>query len=127
MLTLNSDIVMKVVQYIERVRSARSGENPPEAVMFAKPVNVLSSMGDILSPVTVLSSVTVEDTDQIATIKDFAREDVQLNDTIKRMPDFLSDNTTFEWLKQRVQALMSNMATRRRMTRTSSAPSTGTL
>ena len=87
---------MKVVQYIERVRSARSGENPLEAGMFAKPVNVLSSMGSSFSPVTGSSSVTVEDTDQIAIIEDSEREDVQLNDTIKRMRDFLSDNTTFE-------------------------------
>ena len=67
--------------------------------MFAEPVNVLSWMGSSLNPAADLSSVIAETYS--------ARGDAQLDDAIQRMRDFLSDNGTFEWLKQRVQAVMS--------------------
>jgi hypothetical protein len=135
MLMLNSDIAVKVVDFLARARSAESGESPPEAGMFAEPVNVLSWMGSNSDPVRNSMPAATEDPDQIATDKDPAREglddiatekdparedlddiatgedsageDAQLDDTIQRMRDFLSDNATFEWLKQRVQAVMS--------------------
>lgn len=98
---------MKVVDYIARARSAESGEAPPEAGMFAEPVNVISWMGSSSDPVADSSLVTAEVPDQILIPRDSAKEDAQLDDTIQRMRDFLSDNTTFDWLKQRVQAVMS--------------------
>jgi hypothetical protein len=132
---LNSDIAVKVVDFIARARSAESGESPPEAGMFAEPVNVLSWMGSNSDPVKNSLTAAAEESNQIAadkqsaregmddiatdkdpargssddvaTDEDSAREDAQLDDTIQRMRDFLSDNATFEWLKQRVQAVMS--------------------
>jgi hypothetical protein len=75
--------------------------------MFAEPINVLSWIGSSLGSGTHSLPVTAEDSDHNATNKDLAREDTQLNDTIQRMRDFLSDNSTFEWLKQRIQTVMS--------------------
>lgn len=98
---------MKVVDYIARARSAEFDESPPDAGMFAEPINVLSWMGSSLNPVADLSSVTAEDSAQIDADTDSARGDARLDDTIQRMRDFLSDNGTFEWLKQRVQTVMS--------------------
>lgn len=107
MLIFHSDIAVKVVDNIARARSAESGECPPEAGMFAEPVNVLGWMGGSLDPVTDPLPAAVEDEDQTIAANDSSREDAQLDDTIRRMRDFLSDNATFEWLKQRVQAVMS--------------------
>lgn len=98
---------MKVIDYIARARSAESDESPPDAGMFAEPINVLSWMGNSSDPAADLSSVTAEDSDQIVADTGSARGDAQLDDTIQRMRDFLSDNATFQWLKQRVQAVMS--------------------
>jgi hypothetical protein len=82
--------------------------------MFAEPINVLSWVGNSLntapdaSPVKAeYSPFTSEGFDQITAGKDSARQDAQLDDTIQRMREYLSDNTTFEWLKQRVQSVMS--------------------
>lgn len=110
MLTFNSDIAVKVVDYIARARSMESPDSPPEAGMFAAPINVISWMGNSLNPLADLSPVTAEYSDEIATNANSAREDAQLDDTIQRMRDFLSENATFEWLKQRVQAVMSASA-----------------
>ena len=106
-LTFISDIAVKVVEYIARAPSADSGESPPEVGMFAEPINVLSWMGSSSNPAADSSPTTAEDSDQIAADESPAREDARLDDTIQRMRDFLSDNATFEWLKQRVQAVMS--------------------
>jgi hypothetical protein len=76
--------------------------------MFAEPVNVLSWMGSSFNPVADSSPVAAEDPDRMAMTNGYAKEDARLlDDTIQRMRDFLSDNTVFEWLKQRVQAVMS--------------------
>lgn len=107
MLIFHSDIAAKVVDFVARARSAESGEAPPEAGMFAEPINVLGWMGGSLDPVTDPLPAAVEEMDQIIAANDSSREDVQLDDTMQRMRDFLSDNATFEWLKQRVQAVMS--------------------
>ena len=107
MLIFHSDIAAKVVDFIARARSAESGEAPPEAGMFAEPINVLGWMGGSLDPVTNPLPAAVEEMDQTLAAKDSAREDAQLDDTMQRMREFLSDNATFEWLKQRVQAVMS--------------------
>jgi hypothetical protein len=103
----DSDIAVRVVDQISRARSAESSESPPEVGMFAEPVNVLSWIGSSLDPVTNSLPLTAEDLDQIDPDKDFAREDAHLNGTIQRMRGFLSDNATFEWLKQRIQSVMS--------------------
>lgn len=106
-LTFNSDIAVKVVDYIARARSAESGEVSPEAGMFAEPINVLSWIGHSSNSVADSTPATAENSDQIAITEDFVKEDTQLDDTIQRMSNFLSDNATFEWLKQRVQAVIS--------------------
>lgn len=105
---------MKIVDYIARARSVESGECPSEAGMFAEPINVLSWVGDSLTTAPDASLVeeedspfTSEDLYQITAARDFAKEDARLDDTIQRMRDFLSDNVTFQWLKLRVQSVIS--------------------
>ena len=102
MVTFYSDIADRVIDQITRAGSIDSGEAPTDAGMFAEPKNVMNWMGgDFLLPVNAESS----DRATVETNSD--EEETSLSDTIQKMRDFLSDNATFEWLKQRVQAIMS--------------------
>ena len=71
--------------------------------MFAEPFNVLNWMqGDFSQPPTAESSSRPAE-------ENFSDgEDAVLSDTIQKMRDFLSNNAAFEWLKQRVQAVISS-------------------
>lgn len=114
LLTINSDIAVKIVEYIARARSVESSECPSEAGMFAEPIDVLSWVGHSLTTALDASLVeeedspfTSEDLYRITAATDFAKEDAWSDDIIQRMLDFLSDNATFQWLKLRVQSVMS--------------------
>ena len=103
LLTLDSDIAVKVIEQMARAPSADSDEVPSDAGMFAEPSNVLNWMeSDFLQPPTAESSNWAAKEEVVD------GEDPALSDSIQKMRDFLSDNAAFEWLKQRVQAVMLN-------------------
>jgi hypothetical protein len=100
--TSNSGIAEKVVEPMARTRSVDSGEITPDAGMFADSVDVLNWLGDDFLP-----PVTADSSGRVATESGSDEENRTLSDTMLKMRDFLSDNATFDWLNQRVQAIMS--------------------
>jgi hypothetical protein len=91
-----------VINQISRTRSVDSGEFSPDAGMFAEPANVLYWVGNSFT-----LPITVETSNEAAAEEASVGEGKALSDTIQKMRDFLSNNSTFDWLKRRIEAAMS--------------------
>jgi hypothetical protein len=107
LINFDSDIALRIVDQVARALSAESGKSPRQAGMFAEPLNVLSWIGSSLDAGTHSLPTTAEDSDHIATNIDLERKYTNLSNTIQWMRYLLSDNSSFEWLKQRVQTVIS--------------------
>ena len=101
-MTCDSDIAERVVDHTVRAGSIDSNRSRSDAGMFAEPMNVLNWIGSEFLP-----PVTAELSGRDAVDDGSDGEETASSDTIQKMRDYLTDNTTFEWLKQRVQAIMS--------------------
>ena len=96
-----------MVDQITRAHSTYSSESSRTISSFAETVDVLSWMGCNLDPHASALPVGAEALLRVSTKKPSRDQDTTSSNNAQKMEDFLFNNTNFEWLKQRLDVILS--------------------
>lgn len=96
-----------MIDQITRAHSADSGETSRTISSFAETADVLSWMGCNLDPHASALAVGAEALLRVSTKKPARDQEQTSSNNAQTMADFLFNNTTFEWLKQRLDVMLS--------------------